>query len=140
MQKIYLNWDDIQKDTMVLANKIKEYGNFDKIIAVSRGGLIPAGIIGYALNIRHIETVNIESYDGNKQRNVEDITIDIKASNERVLIVDDLSDTGNTFRILRKFFPNALLTCVYTKPEGEPFTDIHAIEMPQKWIVFPWDA
>ena len=57
-EKIYINWSEFHQDVKDLCKKIKESGEFDKIIAISRGGLIPAAIIAYELNIRNTETIN----------------------------------------------------------------------------------
>ena len=55
------------------------------------------------------------------------------------LIVDDLSDSGNTIRLLRRSFPDACYVTVYAKPAGQADVDIFARELPDRWLVFPWD-
>ena len=140
-EKLYISWEDFHRHSKTLAAKIKASGEYDKIIAVSRGGLIPAGIISYELDIRNTQAVNISSYDDNKQRTSSEIEIkceDFK-SDQKTLIIDDLSDTGQTFRLLRKMFPLATLASVYTKPQGSKYVDIYAEDIPDAWIVFPWD-
>ena len=58
---------------------------------------------------------------------------------EKTLIVDDLSDSGQTFHLLRKEFPQARYVSIYSKPAGLNEVDIYARELPDQWIVFPWD-
>ena len=53
--------------------------------------------------------------------------------------VDDLSDTGTTFKLIRVLFPKATLAAVYAKPVGLNYVDIYSLDIPDKWIVFPWD-
>ncbi len=141
-EKLYITWDEFHKDTKELCTKIKDKGTFNKIIAVSRGGLLPAGIIAYELNIRNVEVVNMSTYDGNKQRKSEDFVLDLSsagAADEQTLVIDDLSDTGNTFNLLRPMFPKACFVAVYAKEKGSTSVDTFARKMPDSWIVFPWD-
>ncbi|MDR1693603.1 MAG: xanthine phosphoribosyltransferase [Lactobacillaceae bacterium] len=141
MDKIYISWEEFHKDTKSLCEKIKASGSYDKIIAVSRGGLVPAGIVSYELGLRNVETVNVRSYDDGKEgRNDEVIyTSNVGEVNEKTLVIDDLSDTGNTFRLLKGLFPQAKFITVYAKPEGVSEPDIFEKKLPDKWIVFPWD-
>lgn len=140
--KIYLKWEDIHSHAKLLVSKIKESGRqYDRIIAVSRGGLIPAGILSYELDIRNCGSINMSSYDGANMRSDDEIEISDAPQNidEKTLIVDDLSDSGRTFRILRKLYPQAHFAAVYSKEKGKDAVDLFAVEMPDEWIVFPWD-
>lgn len=141
VEKLYITWEEFHKDTRGLCEKIKLSGKeYNKIVAVSRGGLIPAGIISYELDLRNVESVNVSSYDGEKQRedNVE-FSSNVGVVDEKTLIIDDLSDTGNTYKFLRKIFPKANFIAVYAKPKGISAVDVYQKDMPDKWIVFPWD-
>lgn len=140
--KIYIKWDEFHQHTKALCQKIKASGEYNKIIAISRGGLIPAGIIAYELEIRNSQAINISSYDNNYERRSDDqieFSGHIGDADEKTLIVDDLSDSGRTFRILREIFPSAKYVAVYAKEAGAPVVDIFSQEMPDEWIVFPWD-
>lgn len=142
VEKVHVSWEEFHRDVKTLAAKIKASGEYDKIIAISRGGLLPAGIISYELDIRNTQAINISSYDGDRQRQPEEIKvdmIDVGPVDSRTLIVDDLSDTGATFRLLRQMFPDGRFAAVYAKPNGAPYVDIYARDIPDKWIVFPWD-
>ncbi len=139
--KLYISWNEFHQDVKNLAQKIKEHGHFNRIIAVSRGGLIPAGILSYELDIRQCDSVNIQTYDATQQRAADDIVVDnkLEAADTQTLIVDDLSDSGQTFQILQKLFPNACRVAVYAKPNGKKDTNIFARTLPDQWVVFPWD-
>lgn len=140
-KKLYIKWDEFHNHAKELCEKIKQSGEYNKIVAISRGGLIPAGILAYELDIRNSQAINISSYDEDKQRADEDIEIfgNVGEVDEKTLIVDDLSDTGKTFRILRKIYPQAKYVAVYAKEKGHSVVDIYAHSMPDEWIVFPWD-
>lgn len=139
--KIYLAWEEFHRDVKTLASKIKKNGTYDKIVAVSRGGLLPAGILAYELNIRNSAVVNSATYFDNVQTQMERIEHPEHAGevNARTLIIDDLSDSGQTIRALRREFPDACYVTVYAKSKGIPDVDIFARELPDQWIVFPWD-
>lgn len=139
--KIYITWEDFHRDTKALAEKIRSAGNFSKIIAVSRGGLLPAGILAYELDIRNSQAINISSYDGENRREKDKIEVvcNVGEVDAATLIVDDLSDSGNTIRLLRRSFPDACYVTVYAKPAGQADVDIFARELPDRWLVFPWD-
>lgn len=141
MDKIYISWQDFHKDTKELCEKIKASGTYDKIIAVSRGGLVPSGIIAYELGLRNVEAVNVSSYDDGKENINEDVkfSCNFVTADEKTLIIDDLSDTGSTFRLLRRLFSKAKFVTVYGKPKGITEVDIYGKKMPDKWVVFPWD-
>lgn len=141
MTKIYISWAEFHQDTKALCTKIKASGEYNKIVAVSRGGLLPGGILSYELDIRDTVALCMSSYDGEKMRT--DSQIELKGEigdvDEHTLIVDDLSDSGRTYAILRQKFPQACYVCVYAKAKGASEVDIYAKDMPDEWIVFPWD-
>ena len=64
----------------------------------------------------------------------------LDARGARLLVVDDLVDTGATARVLRELLPHAHLATVYAKPAGRPLVDTFVTEVSQDtWINFPWD-
>ncbi|MBE6444057.1 MAG: xanthine phosphoribosyltransferase [Alphaproteobacteria bacterium] len=140
--KIYIEWSDFHQDVKFLCQKIKESGSYNRIIAVSRGGMIPAGIISYELSIRNTNVINMVTYVGNKHLEISEVEgVDVIGDvDEKTLIIDDLTDSGQTFRVLRKYFSKAKFVSVYAKKEGEPEVDIVARKLPNNWVVFPWDV
>ena len=73
--KYYITWDEFHQDVKTLAKKLGK-GRFNKIIAISRGGLLPAGILAYELDIRNSQAINVSSYDNNEFRPDEKVEID----------------------------------------------------------------
>ena len=140
--KYYIDWDTFYQDVKQLAAHLKDKGRFDKIVAISRGGLLPAGILAYELNIRHTEVINILSYDDDEIRRPDDaieISGSVTVCNQHTLIVDDLSDSGRTCRLLKQRFPAAHFASVYVKAPSLGLADSYSRQIPEDWVVFPWD-
>jgi len=98
------------------------------------------------LNIRTVETVAVKSYDHQAQgdiRLLKPISEEIRGmhvAGRKVLIVDDLVDTGATARAVRDMLPGAHFATVYAKPKGREMVDTFITEVSQDtWIYFPWD-
>ena len=110
------------------------------IVAITRGGMVPAAIIARELGIHYIDTVCITSYDWKAQGSAK-ILKSVEGSGEGLLIIDDLVDTGATAKIVRNMLPDAYFATVYAKPAGKPLVDIYVTEVSQDtWILFPWDS
>ena len=141
----YVSWDEMHRDTRVLAWRLLDMHNtspFKGIIAITRGGLVPAAIIARELEIRVIDTISVASYDEKAQGELQVLkpTQDV-ADGEGWLIIDDLVDTGKTARAIRDLLPAAHFATVYAKPEGRPLVDSFVTEVSQDtWIYFPWDV
>ncbi|WP_319517332.1 xanthine phosphoribosyltransferase [uncultured Martelella sp.] len=141
-----VTWDQFHRDARALAWRLSGLDQtFTAIVCVTRGGLVPAAVISRELEIRLIETVCIASYhDYTSQGETkllkgisEELT---KTGGEGVLIIDDLTDTGNTAREVRDMLPKAHFACIYAKPKGVPTVDTFVTEVSQDtWIYFPWD-
>ena len=97
------------------------------MVAITRGGLVPAAIVARELNVRIIETVCVVSYQDYRNRGelkvlkgVAPEVTSMRAKGQGVLIVDDLVDTGKTARVVRDILPAAHFATVYAKPMGRP--------------------
>ena len=140
-----VSWDEFHRDCRRLTRRLQPLGPFAALVAVTRGGLVPAGIVAHELGIRAIETVSIASYgEGNQRGEVRLVKgLDPAFAAGRgadVLVVDDLVDSGETARALRGLLPHAHLAAVYAKPAGRPLIDTFVDEVAQDtWIYFPWD-
>ena len=141
-----VSWDELHRNAKALAWRLHELKPWKGIIAVTRGGLVPAAIVARELNVRLIETVCVESYqDYTKQgelRLIKSVAQDIvDLGGKGVLIVDDLVDTGKTAKVVRELLPGAHFATVYAKPMGRPLVDTFITEVSQDtWIYFPWDT
>lgn len=134
-----ISWDQLHRDAKALAWRLLEKGPFDGIVAVTRGGLVPAAIIARELELRLIDTICVVSYDYKEQGAVSVLKAP-EGDGEGLLIVEDLTDTGKTARLVRERLPKATFATVYAKPEGRPLVDYFVTEVSQDtWILFPWD-
>lgn len=146
-QKVFpVSWDMFHRDVRALAWRLATIGGFSAIVAVTRGGLVPAGIIARELGIRVIETICIASYHEETERDTLEVlkplteTI-LSRPSEEVLVIDDLVDTGATAKAVREMLPKAHFATVYAKPQGLPMVDTFVTEVSQDtWIYFPWDT
>jgi xanthine phosphoribosyltransferase len=143
-----VSWDQFHRDARALAWRLHGEGPFQAIVCITRGGLVPAAIVARELEIRLIESVCIASYhDYRSQGRLEVLKgIDPKVAalgegeGKRVLVVDDLVDTGKTASVVRELLPKAHFATVYAKPLGRPMVDTYVTEVSQDtWIYFPWD-
>jgi xanthine phosphoribosyltransferase len=137
-QHFTVSWDQLHRDVRTLCHRLI-HRDFQGIIAITRGGLIPAALIARELNVRLIDTLCIKSYDGRQQSGIE-VLKGCDHDGEGWLLVDDLVDTGKTARVVREQLPKAHFVTVYAKPEGRPLVDQCLTEVAQDcWIQFPWD-
>ncbi len=137
-----VSWEEFHRHTKALAWRLSEKGDWKGIIAITRGGLVPAGIIARELDIRIVETFCIASYDHQDQREAQILkSLEVEDNGEGWLVIDDLVDTGNTAKIIREKLAKAHIATVYAKPMGLPQVDTYVTEVSQNtWIHFPWDV
>ena len=119
------------------------------ILAITRGGLIPAAILAYMLDVRRIHTVRVQHYDNTNNRLgagpqfVEEISpfdaLDI--CTERLLIVDDIIDTGETLKLVRRaahdHADEVKVAALYVRSDQKESADWYW-KVEDEWVVFPW--
>jgi len=135
-----LSWAALHRDAVILGELLQERGPFTGIVAVTRGGMIPAAIIAGILAVRLIETVCIASYDDRTQGGLQ-ILKAVPGDGAGWLVIDDLVDSGATAQAVRAMLPAAHIAALYAKPKGLAQVDTHVTALPQgTWVVFPWEA
>ncbi len=137
-----VTWDQLHRDAKALAWRVHAIGPWVGIVAITRGGLIPAAIIARELECRLIESVSVVTYD-EEHRGQPVVTKAPLAAGDGAgwLIIDDLVDSGSTAKLVRSLLPKAHLATVYAKPAGKPMVDTFITEVSQDtWILFPWDT
>jgi xanthine phosphoribosyltransferase len=146
-----VTWDQLHRDARALAWRLMDLGPFAGIVAITRGGLIPAAIVARELDVRLVETVSVLSYAAGsgatlieeERHGVPEVIKPPAAAGDGdgYLIVDDLVDTGATARVVRALLPRAHFAAVYAKPAGREVVDTFVTEVSQgTWILFPWDT
>ena len=145
MDKQYITWEEIKNLSDELATKIQSHCQDIEtatLIAVSRGGLVPAQLIAYKLNIRDVRVMKLISYNENNIREeIKDISTDRLFDGNNVYIIDDLADSGETIKYIRKNFPNSNI-CTLLKKEccqETPNISTTKVIASKTWLVFPWD-
>ncbi len=134
-----VSWDQLHRDARALAWRLTEKGPWRGIVAITRGGLVPAAIVARELEVRLIDTVCIAIYDHQTEGEIE-VLKRVAGDGTEMLIIDDLVDTGRTAQVVRDMLPKAHFATVYAKPAGRPMVDTFITEVSQDtWIHFPWD-
>ena len=138
-----VSWQELHRDAKALAWRLHGLKPWRGIVAVTRGGLVPAAICARELDLRLIDTIAVKSYDHQSIGTTQVLkqAAIAAADNSDLLIVDDLVDTGATAKVVRDLLPGAHFATVYAKPAGKPLVDSYITEVSQDtWIMFPWDT
>jgi uncharacterized protein len=144
-----MTWDDLGLGARALAEAIHDDGWVpDLVLGISRGGLLVAGALAYALGVKNTATISVEFYTGVDERlelpmllpPVPDL---VDLSKERVLIADDVADTGATLELVRDFCAGivgeARVAVLYEKSRSTIQSD-YVWRRTDAWITFPWSA
>ncbi|MDM7255475.1 MAG: xanthine phosphoribosyltransferase [Paracoccus sp. (in: a-proteobacteria)] len=144
----HVSWDQLHRDARALAWRLQghgpeEGGEWRAVVAITRGGLVPAMIVARELDIRTIDTISVKSYNKQEQGGLKVLKSpdpDLMGDGEGILVVDDLVDSGRTLELVRSMYPKAHFATVYAKPKGKPMVQTYVTEVSQDtWIFFPWD-
>jgi hypoxanthine phosphoribosyltransferase len=144
-----MSWDDLGTGARDLAQVVADDGWMpDMILGIARGGLLVAGALGYALGVKNTFTMNVEFYTGVDERlempmilpPVPDL---IDFADFKVLIADDVADTGATLKLVQEFCEGkvAEVRCavLYEKPRSTVRCE-YVWRRTDRWITFPWSA
>ncbi|PID41185.1 MAG: xanthine phosphoribosyltransferase [Proteobacteria bacterium] len=136
-----ISWEQLHRDSKALAWRLLDVHYFKGLIAITRGGLVPAAVIARELDIHLVETICISSYDWKDKKGDVEILKSFTGDGEGWLLIDDLVDTGRTAKVVKEMVPKAHFATIYAKPAGRPLVDTFITEVSQDtWILFPWDA
>jgi len=144
-----MSWDDLGTGARELAQAVADDGYApDMILGIARGGLLVAGAIGYSLGLKNTFTMNVECYTGIDERlempmilpPVPDL---VDFAETRVLIADDVADTGATLRLVHEFCAGKVAevrsAVLYEKPRSTIKCE-YVWRRTDRWITFPWSA
>lgn len=154
-----LTWEGFGVASRELTQQIVNSGWIpDLIVAIARGGLIPAGAVSYAMDVKSVGTMNVVFYTGVGETLIEPKLIpplmDISAvDGKKVLIVDDVADSGRTLQLVMDLVRtrglsldgtqhatvDARSAVLYTKPTSV-ITPDYTWKTTDKWINFPWSS
>lgn len=137
-----VTWEEFYRNARALAWRLNEGHTWKGMIAITRGGLVPAAVMARELEIRKIDTISIMSYSEDDKQ-IDPLILKpchVENEGEGWLVIDDLVDTGATAKIVRDMLPKAHIAAIYAKPSGKDLVDSFMTEVSQDtWIVFPWE-
>lgn len=150
IEKEILTWTGFGDATRELAQQVADsQWQADVVVAIARGGLIPAGAVAYALGVKAMAATNVEFYTGIGEVLTEPVFLpplmDVNSlAGKRVLVVDDVADSGRTLlKVLESLRtgPSAVAevrtATLYHKPRSVIVPEYIWLST-DKWIVFPW--
>ena len=144
--KIITSWVELHRDARHLSELLHAKGAWKGIIAITRGGLVPAALVARELDIRLVDTICVTSYlsseTGQEAQTQSEVKVlkGVGGDGDGYLLIDDLVDSGRTAQVVRQLLPKAYFATLYAKPAGRPIVDTYVKEFKQnKWIYFPWD-
>lgn len=141
-----LTWQKLQEDVFSLSTKVeKSQQEFDRIIAISRGGLVTARLLSDFLQVK-ISTFTMVAYQQIDTLGQPEIVEGLKAdiTGERVLLVDEIADSGQSFQLGREYLkslhPQKIATLApYIKPKTEFVPDFWEVKT-DDWVIFPYEV
>ncbi|OZC57508.1 phosphoribosyltransferase [Rhodococcus sp. 06-621-2] len=144
-----LTWETFGFASRELTRSIVDSGFEPEIvIAIARGGLIPAGAIAYAMGIKAAGTLNVEFYSDVEETLPDPVVLEPLLDTDaivgkRLLVVDDVADSGRTLalvvELLKKHTDEVKSAVIYTKPQSIIAPDFSWRET-ELWINFPWST
>jgi hypoxanthine phosphoribosyltransferase len=144
-----LTWSDFGEASRELAGRIVADGYAaDIVVAIARGGLLPAGALAYALGTKAAGTLNVEFYTDVEETLPAPVVLEplldtAALDGKQLLVVDDVADSGRTLALVMDLLmPHAAAVrsaVLYTKPRTviQPDYSWRATDL---WITFPWSA
>ena len=142
-----LSWETFGSASRELAEQVAASGFVpDVIMAIARGGLFIAGALGYDLDVKNLHVVNVEFYTGVDERldmpvMLPPVPAAVDLAGARVLIADDVADTGETLKLVHDFcrdhVAEARISVIYEKPRSLVKSD-YVWRRTDLWIEFPW--
>jgi hypothetical protein len=139
-----MSWYDVEKAVTALATTLEREFVPDLIVGIARGGLIPAVRLSHLLGDKLLRMIHIKFYKGVDLRQEKpELLADVGELPKRVLIVDDVADTGETLEFVcghvkKKGAKEIKVATIAYKPRSKLKPDYYVFET-EKWIVFPWE-
>jgi hypoxanthine phosphoribosyltransferase len=149
VNKQYLTWTQIEDLAIRLADQLPR--GYDVMLVITRGGMVPACIVSERLDLRNILVAAVMFYTAQERTLDKPIFLQFPAdpllNGRRVLIVDDVWDSGRTIMAVRERVLDAGgdpdTAVLHYKPKRTTYSDIRPdfyVDETDAWIVYPWDA
>lgn len=159
-----LTWQDVERLAEALAEHVQAAAGvapFDRVVGIARGGLIPAALLAALLDVKRVETFQMQFYEGSSRSDVPrrvgaaPLRVGPSGDPARTLVVDEIMDSGETMRCVRELLPGATLAVLVARNAGTPVettSGLSAFALDEEqgrvwtaavlktdaWILFPW--
>jgi len=149
MEKIYLSWREVEALITKQLPKLRAH-NYNSVLAITRGGIIPAGILAEKLEIPKVLVASVDFYSDD-ENNLDwpvfmQFPIDSLMNGDHVLVVDDLWDKGKEVTCVRERVEQAggmpTTFVMHYKPHRSIFPDDAPdfyTAITEDWIIYPWE-
>ena len=139
-KKAYYDWSAIEGMTQDILQQTRDK-QFDAVVGLTRGGLTPAVLVSQYLDIP-MHTLKISLRDHQEQ---ESLAVLDKLSNQKVLVIDDINDTGATINYIKENWTlnNLTYAVLINNEASDADVDYSSVDINKReddvWIVFPWE-
>jgi hypoxanthine phosphoribosyltransferase len=144
-----MQWSEVGLAARTLAERVLDDGyRPDMLLSIARGGLVVGGALAYALDVKNTFTMNVEFYVGVDERLPVPMILPpvpelLDLDEARVLIADDVADTGRTLALVKDFCAGSVgetrVAVLYEKPRSIVRCE-YVWRRTDRWIDFPWSA
>ncbi len=145
MDRYYYSYEEFRDDMHELKDKVTDFSP-DTLLSIARGGVLPGLFLAHAMDTNRLFTLNAIHYDDTKKLDsMEIFNLPDLSSAKKVLVVDDIVDSGDTvsavLKLLRGNYPDIefKLASIFYKPSASIQPDFSVREA-DRWIDFFWEA
>ena len=133
--KIFISWADIDEMIEDLYQKLKDE-NIDKVVGISRGGLIPGVMLSHRLNAG-FEPLEWQTRDGEFQDRIK--AMNFNKNLKGTIFVDDICDTSTTIKQIKQLIPKSRWAVLHQKADIELEFVATTLYNDDRWVVYPWE-
>ena len=133
--KIFISWADIDEMIEDLYQKLKDE-NIDKVVGISRGGLIPGVMLSHRLNAG-FEPLEWQTRDGEFQDRIK--AMNFNKNLKGTIFVDDICDTSTTIKQIKQLIPKSRWAVLHQKADIELEFVATTLYNDDRWVIYPWE-
>lgn len=146
VKKEKISWQKADAMCARLAAKVKRSFRPDALVGISRGGLVPLRLLSDYLNVRSVGVVGVKFYSAPGKTKAQPIVtqqLNIAVKGKKVLVVDDVADSGRTLALVvamvKKRGAKVVKTAALHYKRSSIVKPDFFVKETDKWIVYPWE-